>query len=85
VTRCFTLLDQRKELTDGVRSPFCAGTGDLADHRVGRGDWNAELHPVAIGDEYMSRAVEWSRNREDEETSSEEGVSGIRYFDLFGK
>jgi hypothetical protein len=69
---------------DRLWSPFCAGRGDRVDHQAGRGNRDAELHRVAIGDEHMAGAVRWSGNREDEEAPTEEGVSGIRHLDLFG-
>ena len=64
---------------------FCPGKGDLAYHRAGRGDGDAELHPVAIGDEYMAGAVGWSGDRDDGKTPAEEGVSRVRHLNLFGK
>jgi hypothetical protein len=84
VVACFTLLNQRKKLVDGLGAEFCTTQLPWAAGEVGCAYRNAKREDVAIGDKNEARAVRLSSNGLDSKTPAVQRVRWIDYLDLFG-
>jgi hypothetical protein len=76
------LLQQSKQGENGFSGELCAESRRMVSGQIGGSDRDAQAYAIAIGHEDMTGTLGRMTDREDDESSSEQGMSRFRHLDL---